>query len=181
MGMVLGESAGAVAFSASRDPFISVSKSFPSIAPPGLRNELLEEIARLERCLLEARLALEPEPEAEPPLGTLIIDENRIRRLLVARRIRETQLGEELFADPAWDLLLEAFAADLGQKRISISDLCEASTVPHSVTRRWIRKLEEEGWFSPSETADQRIELTAEGSARLRRYFEIVGPTLLLV
>lgn len=171
----------ALAFSASRDPPISVPKSFRPIVTPDIRDELLAEIARLERCLLEARLALEPEPTAKPGSGAVIIDENRIRRLLVARRIRDTHLGDELFADPAWDLLLQAFAADLGQKRMSVSELCEALTVPHSVTRRWIKKLEEDGYFRRREAPDELVELTTEGSARLRRYFEIVGPTLLLV
>jgi len=147
-----------------------------------LREELLEEIARLERSLEEARLALQPESIAEARSGAFLVDENKVRRVLAARRIRERQLGQDLFADPAWDLLLEAFAAELGQKRTSISQLCLATNVPQSVAIRWIDKLEHDGWLNRPQACDeQQIELTTEGSVKLRRYFEVVGPAPLLV
>ena len=168
--------------SASKDPAF-VSQSSPSGAIRRLRDELLEEVARLERCLHEARLTLEPEPLAQAGSEPLLINESKVRRLLAARRIRERQLGEDLFADPAWDLLLEGFAADLGRRRVTVSELCQASNVPASVALRWLRKLEQDGWFIRPDSGDEceTIELTAEGSVRLRRYFEVVGPTLFLV
>lgn len=147
-----------------------------------LREELLEEIARLEHSLEEARLALQPEPIAEARSGAFPVDEDKVRRVLAARRIRVRQLGQDLFADPAWDLLLEAFAAELGQKRTSISQLCLATNVPQPVAMRWIDKLAQDGWFNRPQASDERqIELTPEGSVKLRRYFEAVGPAALLV
>jgi predicted transcriptional regulator len=148
-----------------------------------LREGLLEEIVQLERRLQEARLALEPEPHAGTRSGPLLIDEDKVRRVLAARRIRERQLGEDLFADPAWDLLLEAFAADLGQKHLTVAALCLATNVPQSVAIRWIKKLEQDGWLHRSRALEERqsIELTPRGSVRLRRYFEGVGSALLLV
>jgi len=145
-----------------------------------LKDELLEEIARLERSLEEARLALEPEPRERGGRGALLVDEHKVRRVLAARRIRERQLGEDLFADPAWDLLLEAFASDLGQKRTTVSELCQATNVPQSVAIRWIKKLEQDEWLIRSQD-EQELELTPQGAARLRRYFEVVGSALLLV
>jgi DNA-binding IclR family transcriptional regulator len=76
--------------------------------------------------------------------------------------------------------LLEAFAADLGQKRTTVSELCQATIVPQSVAIRWIKKLEQDEWLSRSQD-EQELELTAQGAARLRRYFEVVGSALLLV
>ena len=147
-----------------------------------LREELLEEIGRLERSLQEARLVLQPEPIAEAPSGAFLVDEDKVRRVLAARRIRERQLGQDLFADPAWDLLLEALAAELGQKSLSVSQLCLATNVPQSIAIRWIDKLEQDGWFNRPQACDeQQIELTSEGSVKLRRYFEAVGPAALLV
>jgi hypothetical protein len=150
---------------------------------PRLKEGLLEEIDRLERSLQEARLALDPESAERTRSEALLVDEDKVRRVLAARRIRERQLGEDLFADPAWDLLLEAFAADVGQKNITVSELCLATNVPEPVAIRWVRKLEQDGWFNRPQSSDERpwIELTPEGSVRLRRYFEVVGTALLLV
>ena len=149
---------------------------------PRLREELLEEISRLERSLEEARLALQPDAAAQARSGAFLVDEDKIRRVLAARRIRERQLGQDLFADPAWDLLLEAFAAELGQEHTSVSQLCLATNVPQSVAIRWIDKLAQDGWFNrPQPSDEQQIELTSEGSVKLRRYFEAVGPVALLV
>ena len=160
-----------------------VSQLSQAVEADRLREELLEEIGRLERSLHEARLSLESQPSADAGPRVLSIDEHRVRRILAARRIRERQLGEDLFADPAWDLLLEAFAAHLAQKQVGISDLCAASNMPRSVALRWIKKLEQEGWLSAAYANDGRqcMELTPEGSLRLKRYFEVVGPTLLLI
>jgi DNA-binding MarR family transcriptional regulator len=113
------------------------------------------------------------------------LTEDKIRRLLAARRVREQQLGNDLFADPAWDILLEALAAELGDKRNSALDLCAALPVPRTTALRWIRKLEDDGWFERDQCATgdrkQVLKLTSRGSQRLRYFFEAVGPSLLLV
>lgn len=145
-------------------------------------DRLLREIARLERCLHDAKQALESEAARQEGSRAFLIDEDKVRRILAARRIRDRQLGHDLFAEPAWDLLLEAFAADLSQERTSVSTLCAASNVPASVAMRWLTKLEQDGWLkrSPGRAEPQLVELTPEGSLRLRRYFELVAPTLLI-
>lgn len=144
-------------------------------------DELLQEISRLEELLRQARRTLDPVSLPEQSGGALSLNEGKIRRVLAARRIRDRQLGEDLFCDPAWDLLLQAFAAQLGQTNVSASDLVQASNVPGSVALRWIRKLEQDGWLSRRSTPDGEIlELTLEGSIRLRRFFEMVAPGLLI-
>ncbi|HEV2596529.1 MAG TPA: helix-turn-helix domain-containing protein [Sphingomicrobium sp.] len=111
------------------------------------------------------------------------LDENKVRRLLAVRRVREKHLGPGLFADPAWDILLEALASELGKKVASVSDLCNASAVPESAAQRWIRTLEMDGWLRrcapPGEGRDS-IELTSKGSVKLRLYFAAVAPGLLI-
>ncbi len=47
-----------------------------------------------------------------------------------------------LFADPAWDMLLDLFAARAEGTRVSVSSLCIASGVPTSTALRWIAELE---------------------------------------
>ena len=147
-------------------------------------DHLSEKIAELERCLQEVKSALLQASQTERVPQPFWIDEDKIRRILAARRVREQQLGAELFADPAWDLLLEAFASDLEQKALFRTDLARAASVPETTALRWICKLEQDGWLRSSEECDgewPRIELTLEGSMRLRRYFECVGPGHLLI
>jgi len=142
----------------------------------GAITELEQRLQRLERALTsEASVVTESR-------RTLSIPESHVRRVITARRIRNQHLGPDLVADPAWDLLLETLAAELGGNRISVSDLCRATTAPASTALRWIKKLETDGWVelhpSPDETS--WIEMTSDGSNRLRRLFDMLGSALLL-
>lgn len=65
--------------------------------------------------------------------------------LLMARRLREEVLGAELFSDPAWDILLDVYAAEGKGKKIQISSLAPVNGVPSSTARRWAHKLIELG------------------------------------
>ncbi len=92
-----------------------------------------------------------------------------IRALLRARRLREQYLPPDLFADPAWDMILDLMAARLAGKRVSVSSLCIAASVPPTTALRWIRQLTERGVFSRiDDPADGRrvfIELTDDAAA----------------
>jgi hypothetical protein len=115
--------------------------------------------------------------------GPPVIDVRKVRLILKARRVREQQFGRGLFSDPAWDLLLEAFAADLEGQRLSTEDLCRLSTVSAAVTLRWIKKLEFDDWLRRTGSPDgtEYLAMTPQGSAKLRRYFEVVGSVLIFV
>jgi hypothetical protein len=71
-----------------------------------------------------------------------------IKALLRARRLREQYLPSDLFADPAWDMILDLMAARLANQRVSVSSLCIAAAVPPTTALRWIRQLTERGVFS---------------------------------
>lgn len=87
-----------------------------------------------------------------------------IKALLRARRMREQFLPADLFADPAWDMILDLMAARLAGQRVSVSSLCIAAAVPPTTALRWIRQLTDRGVFSRiDDPADGRrvfIELT---------------------
>lgn len=86
-------------------------------------------------------IAVEPQQRpADQP-----ITEEYVRAVVKLRRNRARFFEAELFADPAWDILLELYAAALGQQRISITRLCHASAVPATTALRWINTLEEKG------------------------------------
>lgn len=75
------------------------------------------------------------------------VSETEVRALLKLRRRRDRHFDPELFADPAWDILLELFAAALGQQRICVSSLCVGAAVPTTTALRWIKCLEGKGFI----------------------------------
>lgn len=82
-----------------------------------------------------------PEPEGPE------VNPAEIRAVIRARRLRGRFFTPELFADPAWDMLLDLFAAELEQRRVSVSSLCIAAAVPPTTALRWIGTMHEEGLF----------------------------------
>lgn len=68
-----------------------------------------------------------------------------VRRVLAARSSRRRFFDADLFADPAWDILLELYALECEQRRTSISKLCIAAGVPGTTALRWIEKLHSDG------------------------------------
>ena len=89
-----------------------------------------------------------------------------------------TILGDELFADPAWDMLLELYASHLGRHIVSTSELVAASAVPATTALRWIDKLDSVGLARRIADPDDRrrvlVQLSGEGLAKMRSYFAAV-------
>lgn len=145
--------------------------------------QLRQQVFELEQCLQRIKAELSP-PVGISTENRFQVGEQHVRRLLSARRLREQQLGTELFADPAWDILLEALASELGQHRTSVTDLCRAAAVPPTTALRWLGKLEEEGWLTreadPLDGRRQWVELTSSASLKLLTYFNAIHPSLLV-
>ena len=70
-----------------------------------------------------------------------------IRAMIRARRMRDQFFSGELFADPAWDMLLDLLLARLEQRTVAVSSLCIAAAVPPTTALRWIKRLTDEGIF----------------------------------
>jgi len=121
----------------------------------------------------------EQERSARPNLkvveadGRVAANPTRVRATLKGRRVREAIFGDGLFADPAWDILLEAYASMLRQRRTSVTDLCHAAAVPHTTALRWVAKLEHDGWLrrrdDPLDARRSWIELTGRGITAMER------------
>ena len=91
----------------------------------------------------------------EPPAETA--DPRLVRQAIRARRMRDAFLGENLFEDPAWDMLLDLYAAHLEGQRVSVSSLCIAAAVAPTTALRWIGRLTESGLFERHpDPADRR-------------------------
>jgi DNA-binding MarR family transcriptional regulator len=102
-----------------------------------------------------------------------------LREIIKLRRLRDRFFQNDLFADPAWDILLDLKAAALEGQRVSVSSLCIAAAVPPTTALRWITAMTENGMLVRSQDpADARrvfIVLSDETSAKLDDYFVAVG------
>jgi DNA-binding MarR family transcriptional regulator len=145
----------------------------------GGTGDVRAELQKLEAGLERLRQMMAP----PAPFIAQQITPARLRQVIKARRARELMLGPDLFADPAWDMLLEAYAADLVQTRLSVTALCHCAAVPATTALRWLQKLEQKGWLTrKKDTLDARriwIELTPRGSARMSQYFSTIRPDVL--
>jgi hypothetical protein len=97
-----------------------------------------------------------------------------IRAAIRSRRLRGQYFQGELFADPAWDMLLDLFAAELERQQVSVSSLCIAAAVPPTTALRWIGTLHDAGLFErKADPADRRrayIVLSRKGLDGMRAY-----------
>ncbi len=73
------------------------------------------------------------------------VDPQTVRAAIRARRMRDAFFGDGLFEDPAWDMLLDLYAAHLEGRRVSVSSLCIAAAVAPTTALRWIGRLTEAG------------------------------------
>lgn len=91
-----------------------------------------------------------------------------VRSIIKSRQSRSAFLDTSLFADPAWDILLELASAGLKDKAVPPSSVCAATQVPFTTALRYVRQLVAAGlvrrWQDPK---DKRRTLLALESATL--------------
>ncbi|NLR72921.1 MarR family transcriptional regulator [Novosphingobium sp. ERN07] len=63
------------------------------------------------------------------------------RRIYDFRRKRERYFPADLFAEPAWDILLDLYIFRLEGRRATVKSVCIASGVPQTTALRWINLL----------------------------------------
>jgi DNA-binding MarR family transcriptional regulator len=102
-----------------------------------------------------------------------------VRAILKLRRKREGYFDKNLFADPAWDILLDLYAARLEGKKVSVSSLCIAAAVPPTTALRWISAMTEDGLLmrehDPDDARRVFIRLSTATEEGLRSYFIEMG------
>ncbi|WP_337191223.1 winged helix DNA-binding protein [Parapontixanthobacter aurantiacus] len=103
-----------------------------------------------------------------------------IRRVIRQRQERSALFEADLFADPAWDMLLDLAAAHAEGQRVSVTSLCIASGVPTTTALRWIAQLTAKGLVEKVQDAIDRrrafVRLTDRSIAAIARYFRNVEP-----
>jgi hypothetical protein len=144
--------------------------------------QLSDEVSRIAATL--ARLSTGPAPMPKPleatPSGELpAVSADTVRSVIRARRLRSRFFPEELFADPAWDMLLDLLQAEVSHLRVPVSSLCIAAAVPATTALRWLKAMVSQGIFirraDPHDGRRVFVELAPDASGALRRYFSEVG------
>ena len=106
-------------------------------------------------------------------------DPRLIRRIIRQRQLRARFFDGDLFADPAWDMLLDLTAARAEHSRVSVTSLCIASGVPPTTALRWIGQMTDAGLLERVEDETDRrrafITLTDKAADTMARYFAEVG------
>jgi hypothetical protein len=139
-----------------------------------------EEVGRIARALAtvaggDVTRAPAPAPVPEPtvesgtePTATLL------RRMIRVRRMREAYFQADLFADPAWDMLLDLTLARMEGRPVAVSSLCIAAAVPPTTALRWIKRLVDDGLFirhaDPLDGRRVFIDLSEAGGLAMMRY-----------
>lgn len=102
-----------------------------------------------------------------------------IRRIIHARQARAKFFDSELFADPAWDILLDLAAARSERRRVSVTSLCIAAGVPATTALRWISQMVDAGLLvripDPHDRRRAHIALADKTADTMARYFAAVG------
>lgn len=149
-------------------------------------NNLIEAAQNLTRVQMEP-VGFSPRPDRRrgSALGNLealrdgISHAALVRQRISLRRRRDELFSPGLFADPAWDMLLDLYGAHIAQHRVPVSSLCIAAAVPATTALRWIGKLEKEGLIvRRSDPHDGRrvfIELTERAVRAMEQFFDTVG------
>lgn len=113
--------------------------------------------------------------EARPELP----DPQLVRRIIRQRQQRARFFDADLFADPAWDMLLDLTAAAGEKAQISVTSLCIASGVPPTTALRWIGQMTQGGWLKRIEDKHDRrrafVTLTDRAAEAMARYFADLG------
>ncbi len=142
--------------------------------------QLSEEVSRIAATLARlsggGSVAGQPAGTEAPPTGEMPqVAAETVRGVIRARRQRGEFLPADLFADPAWDMLLDLLQAELVQHRVPVSSLCSAAAVPATTALRWIKTMTDRGLLTrradPHDGRRVFIEMSRGTSLAMRRFF----------
>jgi DNA-binding MarR family transcriptional regulator len=126
------------------------------------------------------------EPWSSDPPNSRHIPQGNIAELVdyirKARGLRLRFLDPQLFGEPAWDMLLDLYRAELAQQRIAIGSVCIGSGVPMTTALRWLKAMEAKGLVqrrpSPNDLRRTYVELTPEATAAMNALFVAIAAQL---
>ncbi|WP_082466455.1 winged helix DNA-binding protein [Sphingomonas sp. Leaf38] len=93
------------------------------------------------------------------------------KRLYEVRQMRADILGDALFSEPAWDILLDLFISEHEERQLSVSAVCIGARSPSATALRYLSMLQDAGLVD--RTRDERdgrrshVRLTTQGRRRM--------------
>ena len=146
---------------------------------------LADEVGRIARTLATISAStplsgdnvgdVRPSFMGEPALMEVEPSASEVRAVIRMRRLRDRFFDRELFADPAWDMLLDLMAARIERVQVAVSSLCIAASVPPTTALRWIKTMTDSGLFDriadPDDGRRIFIRLSDAAADKLARYF----------
>lgn len=150
----------------------------------------LEDARRIDQAFpLMAPDSSEPTAEPKAPSAARSVEQTphigREQFLSLARKRYETRrkrvavfAANELFGEPAWDILLDLYIAFAEGKTVSVSSACIGSASPPTTGLRWLGVLQDAGLVEREhDSHDQRrvlVRLSDHGVERMETYFSHV-------
>ncbi|MGV1681714.1 winged helix DNA-binding protein [Sphingopyxis sp. NJF-3] len=90
------------------------------------------------------------------------------------RRRRDSLIRYDLFAEPAWDMLLDLYIQHHRGQPVTIDRLCTAAATASTTALRWLGLLIEKELVIRSSTAEEdgivRVALSERGIGEMERY-----------
>jgi DNA-binding MarR family transcriptional regulator len=118
-------------------------------------------------------------PTAVQPTGFPEARARLARSLIRQRRLRSDFLPATLFAEPAWDMLLDLYAACYEGKPVAVSSLCIAANVPSTTALRNIDAMTRAGCLErrrdPKDARRIFVTLSESARAGLDAWFDAIA------
>lgn len=100
------------------------------------------------------------------------------------RRRRGRYLPDKIFAEPAWDILLDLYVNGVRGRPVSITSACIAGDIPATTGLRWLGVLEQEKLIerevSRTDARVTMVQLTAAARQQLREFFAEAARTTVM-
>ena len=152
------------------------AKRYIAARSPTAQGEVGQQLAKLITVL-----------EGQAPTAEVSEDGDKgvhdtLRAIIGARNMRTRYFTGDMFADPAWDILLDLARAEADGQQVSVSSVCIAASVPMSTALRWVRSMTEAGllsrWTDPKDRRRDLITLTEETAKSMKVYLAAVHSVL---
>jgi hypothetical protein len=100
------------------------------------------------------------------------------RRIVRERQMRARFFPERLFAEAAWDILLDLYIIGWDGRAVAVTSACLAAAVPMTTALRTMGVLVAMGLLErhphPHDARASRVSLTVEGLTRIDRYIDAI-------
>ena len=149
------------------------------ITPFARRHRVAEARARVklhpQPALAHRAMATKPDAEQVHAATTDCEEPTcRAQAIMNERARRSEYFPAELFGEPAWDILLELYAAQAAQPRQTSPQIAKEATFPTTTTLRWLKALDAVGFVDrqPDPLDGRRVflSLTPKAQFAMRSY-----------